>query len=76
MPPSLKARVREEQHRLQLLAQRVAAADPVRMLSRGYSITLHEGRVVTDASQLHQGDQIVTRLAQGEVTAVVSGEQQ
>lgn len=76
MPPSLKARVREEQHRLQLLAQRVAAADPVRMLSRGYSITLHEGRVVTDASQLHQGDQIVTRLAQGEVAAVVSGEQQ
>ena len=76
MPHLLKARIREEEHRLQLLAQRMEAADPARLLSRGFSITLHEGRVVTNAMQLHEGDRIVTRLAHGEVETVVSGKKQ
>lgn len=58
-------------HRLELLQQRVADARPEKLLARGYSMTLKEGRVVKDASTLNDGDEIVTRMAQGEVHSIV-----
>ena len=58
-------------HRLELLRQRVAAASPDKLLSRGYSITLKDGKAVTDAASLNPGDQLVTRLAKGSFTSEV-----
>lgn len=58
-------------HRLELLRQRVADASPEKLLSRGYSITLKDGRAVTDASSLKPGDSLITRLSKGEVKSVV-----
>lgn len=69
---TLQARHR---HRLELLQQRVADACPEKLLARGYSITLKEGRVVKDASVLNTGDEIVTRMAQGEVHSIVKKHQ-
>ena len=43
-----------ERHRLELLSQRTAAADPAHILKRGYSITLHNGRAVRSAADLKQ----------------------
>jgi exodeoxyribonuclease VII large subunit len=60
-----------QRHRLELLGQRVADASPQRLLARGYSITLKEGKAVTDARQLQPGDTLVTRFAQGEAESVV-----
>ena len=45
-------------HRLELLRQRVADASPDKLLSRGYSITLKDGKAVTDAASLNPGDQL------------------
>ena len=58
-------------HRLELLRQRVADASPDKLLSRGYSITLKDGKAVTDAASLNPGDQLGTRLAKGSFTSEV-----
>lgn len=60
-----------QKHRLELVQQRIADASPDRVLSRGYSITLKEGKAVTDASQLKPGDELITRLYKGEITSTV-----
>ena len=44
---------------------------PENVLRRGYSITLKEGRAVTNAANLHPGDRLVTRFHEGEVTSEV-----
>lgn len=58
-------------HRLELLQQRLSDASPEKLLARGYSITLKDGKAVKDAKQLQAGDEVVTRLYRGEVTSVV-----
>jgi exodeoxyribonuclease VII large subunit len=45
---------------------------PENVLRRGYSITMKEGRAVTDAKSLQPGDHIVTRFYEGEVTSTVN----
>ena len=61
----------QQTHRLELLAQRTVSLDPILLLRRGYSITLHHGKVVSDPSQLHEGDEIETRLEKGSVKSIV-----
>ena len=60
-----------QRHRLELLQQRIADASPDKLLSRGYSITLKDGKAVTDASSLKSGDRLVTRFSKGEAQSVV-----
>ena len=62
----------EEQHKLQLIAQKVEAASPERLLNRGYSITLLNGKAVTNLSELKKGDEVVTRYAEGQTTSVIT----
>ena len=69
--PMLERRVTGEMHRLQMLGQRVSALDPDLLLKRGYSITLHEGKIVHDASQLKHGDKIETRVEKGTIHSIV-----
>ena len=69
--PLAARRVMSEKHRLELLAQRVAAADPANLLRRGYSITLHDGRAVRSADDLKPGDVIETRFGKGSVKSEV-----
>lgn len=70
--PLTERRMTAERHRLDMLAQRAKALDPTLLLRRGYSITLHQGRAVRDAGELKPGDEIVTRLATGSITATVT----
>ena len=67
----VQALLSRHHHRLELLQQRVADASPDKLLSRGYSITLKDGKAVTDAASLLPGDQLVTRLAKGSFTSEV-----
>lgn len=74
---ALQTRLQREKHRLELFEQRVNAASPDVLLKRGYSITLNNGKAVTDASLLKDGDEIVTRLAKGEIRSkVINANQQ
>lgn len=65
-------RLVKENHRLQLLEQQLKAASPEHLLKRGYSITLRNGRAVTDASSLKEGDELTTRFAKGEIKSIVT----
>lgn len=58
-------------HRLELLQQRLADASPEKLLARGYSITLKDGKVVKNADELQANDEIMTCLQNGKVISTV-----
>lgn len=58
-------------HRLELLQQRINDASPQKLLARGYSITLKDGKPVKDASTLNVGDELVTLFDKGEIKSCV-----
>ena len=68
---AIEARLQRERHRLQLAQSQVEAASPELLLKRGYSLTLKDGKAVTDASVLHPGDVLTTRVAKGEFKSKV-----
>jgi len=63
-----------EQHRLQLLEQRLRSLDPALMLQRGYSMTIVDGHLLHDASEVFPGQKITTRLAKGTITSIVTSD--
>ena len=67
----IEHRLETEQHRIQLVSEKVKSLDPTLLLRRGYSITLHNGKVVKDVSVLNTGDELETRLAHGNVRSKV-----
>ena len=71
LPILLDRRLMTEKHRLQLIEEKARSLDPALLLSRGYSMTLKDGRIIRDAQQLHAGDEIETRLASGTVHSTV-----
>ncbi len=71
LPMLIERRLTSEIHRLQLMDEKLKALDPTLLLARGYSITLHNGRAVKDASQLPPGTEIETRLAKGTIHSVI-----
>ena len=71
LPMLIERRLLAENHRLQLMEEKLKALDPQLLLKRGYSITLHNGRAVKDATPLKAGDEIETRLAQGLIHSIV-----
>ena len=71
IPMLLERKLTGDTHRLQLIEERLKALDPTLLLARGYSITMHNGHAVRDASQLPPGAEIETRLAKGIITSVV-----
>ena len=71
LPMLIERRFLAENHRLQLMEEKLKALDPQLLLKRGYSITLHKGRAVKDATTLKAGDEIETRLAKGLIHSIV-----
>ena len=74
MTPAATRMLADAGHRIDILQQHAEALDPMHILKRGYSITMHNGRTVTDASTLHDGDIITTRMKEGEIISTVKGE--
>ena len=71
IPMLLERRLLAENHRLQLLEEKLKALDPQLLLKRGYSITLHNGRAVKDATTLKAGDEIETHLEKGTIKSII-----
>lgn len=63
--------VEKHRYQLMLLQQKVTDASPEKLLAKGYSITIKKGKVVKDARLLKPGDEITTRLKQGEVLSII-----
>lgn len=71
LKPLVTALLTGQQHRINMLQQQVEALDPTLLLKRGYSITLHNGKAVTQAKALQQGDEIETIMATGSIKSIV-----
>ena len=71
LPILIDRRLMAEKHRLQLIEEKTKSLDPALLLSRGYSITLKDGRAVRDAAALRAGDEIETRLEKGTIKSIV-----
>jgi exodeoxyribonuclease VII large subunit len=67
-----RARLREAGSRMDVLAARTDAADPTRLLARGWSLTrTDDGRLVRSTTDVVAGTRLVTTLADGEVRSTV-----
>ena len=74
LPVAIERRLTNQKHLLESLSIKLQGFDPQLLLSRGYSITLHNGRAVRDPRQLKSGDEIETRVEKGTIHSVVNSE--
>ena len=71
LPIAIERRLTHQKHLLESLSLKLQGFDPQLLLSRGYSITLKDGRTVRDPHQLMPGDVIETRVEKGTIQSVV-----
>ncbi|MCM1078398.1 MAG: exodeoxyribonuclease VII large subunit [Bacteroidales bacterium] len=71
LPMVARQGIQQRRHHVDLLSHRVAALDPELVLARGYSMTLCNGKIVTDVGTLGDGDMLETRFAKGKIKSKV-----
>ena len=71
LPMAVERLLTNQKHKLSQLELLLQSYDPQRLLSRGYSITLHNGRAVRDPKALKPGDEIETRLEKGTIRSTI-----
>jgi exodeoxyribonuclease VII large subunit len=71
LPIAIERRLTNQKHLLESLNIKLQGFDPQLLLSRGYSITLKDGKAVRDPQQLKPGDEIETRVEKGTIRSVV-----
>ena len=71
LPIAIERRLTHQKHLLESLSLKLQGFDPQLLLSRGYSITLKDGRAVRDPQQLKPGDEIETRVEKGTIVSTV-----
>ena len=69
--PLIERKMTKEQNRLEQLRLRAGALDPQRLLKRGYSITLYNGKALHDPALLQEGDRIETRVEKGTLESII-----
>ncbi len=57
--------ISQEKDRLKLCEVKAEGADPARILKQGYSVALHDGKILKEAGDLKPGDIVETRLHKG-----------
>ena len=79
----LEALEKQVQHQMQVIFEaqyqritqrgaQLEALDPTAVLGRGYSVTLHNGKSVTDARRLRKGTTITIQFETGKISAKVT----
>ena len=71
LPMAIERRLTTQKHLIESLSLKLQGFDPQLLLSRGYSITLKNGKAVRDPQQLKSGDEIVTRVEKGMIISQV-----
>ncbi len=69
--PLVERKLTNESNRVAQLALRAKALDPERLLRRGYSITLLNGKAIHDPATLKEGDIIETRVEKGSFVSTI-----
>lgn len=60
-----------EKSRLDLAEKTIELHSPQTILQKGYTLTRISGKVLTSASELKPGDQLITEFADGTITSIV-----
>lgn len=71
---AMTQRVTRSRERVIAAAAHLEGLSPLAVLRRGYSLTSRsdDGRLIDDAQQVQPGDEIVTRVAQGQIVSIVA----
>ena len=70
--PALKDSFSKNERRIVAASAKLDLLDPGNPLKRGYSLTLDSnGAIVRSASSVKPGDQLTTRLADGEIASII-----
>ncbi len=66
--------ITEQEEALERLIDRLSVANPTRLLRKGYSVTYGEsGSVVTDSTDVEEGESLKIKLFKGIIRSVVTG---
>ena len=71
LPVAIERRLTNQKHRISQIELKLQGFDPQILLSRGYSITLKDGKAVRDPKMLRPGDEIETRVEKGTFKSTV-----
>ena len=72
LPKNIQRTVQSSRISIQQLEQTVKLVDPQNVLKRGYSITLIDGKLVTDLASLNEDQTITTTTYQGTITSKIT----
>jgi len=61
----------QQKHRLALLESRLEANSPELMIKKGFSLTLHQGRILKSVKNLQPGTELQTRLVDGVIYSII-----
>ncbi len=68
---AVSASISSQRQKVDMLSYRIGALNPASVLAKGFTLTLKEGRRVTDSAQLQSGDVIATVFADGNVKSKI-----
>ena len=71
MPIAIERQLTAQKHRIDQLSLKLQGFDPQLLLTRGYSITLLNGKALRDPRQVKPGDIIETRIEKGAIQSIV-----
>lgn len=63
--------IRIEKMRIDNLSKMINLLSPENTLKRGYSITLHNGKAITEKTEVREGDTITSRLLVGDIISEI-----
>lgn len=69
--PRIKSYIQSQNHYLDNRLQYIQMVSPENILKRGYTLTLKNGKVITDIDDINTGDKIVTRFSNGTMESEV-----
>jgi exodeoxyribonuclease VII large subunit len=61
----------KENNNLILLSEKIKLLDPVNILTKGYTITTKNGKLITSAKQMKSGEEIESTFADGKTKSIV-----
>lgn len=71
--PNILYKLEKNKSHLETLEQKLELLNPENILKKGYSLTIKDGKIITDASELKDGDTITTKLNVGTINSKVIG---
>lgn len=71
--PTILYKLDKNKSHLETLEQKLELLNPENILKKGYSLTIKDGKIITDASELKDGDTITTKLSIGTINSKVIG---